>query len=210
MKKSAGRATVEYIIILPIVFACLIAVITIYSVMYQRSLVQSLAESAAEGLAMVWGHSPLDYVDIGTGSYSRRSYDNREVYWQIKFFGKEGKKEAARTWIMERLKGAGIMRQDEDMPPSVVIGHKAGFPFSKVTVRITTNYRVPGAGLLKLIGFGDILVAGGYAEATIYDQKDLINNTDYVIQKLKKLGLDDAIAKLAEPLKKGLRMLGFN
>lgn len=54
----SGSATIEYIIILPLVIACVVAVIMVFECLHQRSLIQALAESTAEGLSMIWGHSP--------------------------------------------------------------------------------------------------------------------------------------------------------
>lgn len=208
MKTKTGSATIEYIIILPLVFACIVAVIVVFAALYQKSMVQSLAESTAEGLSMTWGHSPLSPDDIETGAYSRQSYDSRQLYWQILPLPKGVKEGIAKEWTMDQLKGIGLLRETEDKPSSVDINYAIGFPFSKIHVEITANYRLPGAALLKFIGLGDYLIIKGYAEATVYDQKELINNSDYVIQKVRESSLPEFLAKVLEPLKKGLDMLG--
>lgn len=208
MRSRSGSATIEYIIILPMVFACVVAVIVAYAAMYQKSMIQSLAESAASGLSMTWGHSPLEPADIKTGSYSRRSYDNRQLYWQIAPLGKGVKESAAEKWVYEQLDGIGLLKEANVNPASVDVDYQLGFPFSRITIAITSNYRLPGANLLKFIGLGDYLVIKGYAEATVYDQKDMIDNTDYVIQKVKESGIDEIIGKIKAPLEKGIEMVG--
>lgn len=207
-RKTMGSATIEYIIILPLVFACVVAVIVVFAALYQKSMVQALAESTADGLSMTWGHSPLIPNDIETGAYSRESYNNRQLYWQILDLGNDNKKAVAEKWMKDKLSGMGLLREIKDNPSSVNVDYQMGFPFSKIYVDITANYRLPGAGLLKFIGLGDYLIIKGYAEATVYDQKEMINNTDYVIQNVRESKLADLLAKVFEPLKKGIGMLG--
>ncbi len=205
MKK--GSATVEYAIILPIVFAVVITVILVFLAIYQKSLIQSLADATCEGLSMVWGHNPLDSEDIQTGSFKKTSYDAREVYWQINPLSRTEKESKAEAYVMKRLTGIGFLKENTSSPAEVDVVFIAGFPYSKVKVSITTTYQVPGARLLRLVGLGELMTLKVSSEATVFDQKDMINNTDYIIQIVKASKLGNILEKIFNPLKEAMNSL---
>ncbi len=208
----SGSATIEYIIILPLVIACVVAVIMVFECLHQRSLIQALAESTAEGLSMIWGHSPLKEEEIATGSYSRESYDNRQLYWHILPIGNNRKTDSAEAenWAEKHLENLGLMKEIEDKKAKVSVSYHHGFPTSRIKVSITANYVTPGAQALRFIGLGDWLTIKGYAEAPIYDQKEMINISDYIIQKVMESKIGEVLKKIASPLKKALKMLEEN
>ena len=72
---------------------------------------------------------------------------------------------------------------------------------------ITAHYVLPGAAALKYIGLGDILTIRCHAEAPVYDQKEMINVSDYIIQKVMESKAGEFLKKIASPLKKALKML---
>lgn len=202
-----GSATVEYVIILPLVFMCIFAVIFTFCYLYQRSIVQSLADSSAEALAKVWGHNPLDPETIKTGAYSMESFNSREIYWQIKPFGNENKEEAAQTWIESRMYGVGVLKPfvpegaDKESEPVADVEYSFGFPYSTIKVSISADYLIPGSNALKIIGLGDMLTMSVYSEATVYDQKELINNTDYIMFSFLKSDIGEFIQKKIAPVR---------
>lgn len=206
-KKRLGSATIEYVIIMPLAIACVVAVIMVFESLHQRSAVQALAETAAEGLSMIWGHSPIEEEELMTGAYSRESYDNRQLYWQILPVGKDGKTGTTEEWLRKQIENRGLLEELEDRQAQVRVVYHQGFPASKVEVSITSYYDMPGAAALKYIGLGDLLIIRGHAEAPVYDQKEMINVSDYVIQKVMESKIGELLKKLASPLKKALEIL---
>lgn len=199
-----GSATIEYVIVLPLVFVVVTAVLLVFLSLYQKSMVQSLADATAEGLSMVWGHQPLDVGDITTGSFKKTSFDAKEVYWQIKPGGLQGKEAKAEQYVLERLNELGMLRHDTFDAKDIRVLYQAGFPYSRIEVIITASYRVPGSRVLRFIGLGELMRFTCHAEATVFDQKEMINNTDYVIQIVKASKLGDMLEKFFTPLKNGL------
>jgi hypothetical protein len=204
--KRSGSATIEYVIIMPLVIACVVAVIMVFEALHQKSAIQALAESTAEGLSMIWGHNPLKEEEIATGAYSRESYDNRQLYWQVLPIGSRGKVTAAQIWAEKHVENSSLLEETGGRKPQVSVSYHHGFPTSKVEVSITAYYDMPGIDALKFIGLGDLLIIKGYAEAPVYDQKEMINISDYVIQKVMESKIGDILQKLVSPLKKVLKM----
>jgi len=207
--KRRGSATIEYIIIMPVVIACVVAVIVVFECLYQRSAIQALADSAAEGLSMIWGHNPVLDEEIATGAYSRESYDNRQLYWQVLPLGSGGKTRTAEGWVKERLEHIGLLQEIQDREAEVSIKYHHGFPTSRIKVTITAYYAVPGAAALKYIGLGDVLTIECHAEAPVYDQKEMINVSDYIVQKVLESKAGEFLKKIASPLKKAMGMLNM-
>lgn len=205
--KNSGRATVEYAIIMPLAIACVVAAITVFQCLYQKSAIQTLAEQAAESLSMVWGHGIISEEDITTGAYSRESYDNRQLYWQVFPSGTDVKTGAAQNWAERQLERTGLLEEIKSRDASVTVRYQHGFPASRITVSITAYYRMPGAAALKYLGLGDILVIRGYAEAPVYDQKEMINVADYIIQAVMESRAGELIRKLGSTLKRTLEMM---
>ena len=158
------------------------------------------------------GSSPLKEEEIATGSYSRESYDNRQLYWHILPIGNNRKTDSAEAenWAEKHLENIGLMKEIEDKKAKVSVSYHHGFPTSRIKVSITANYVTPGAQALRFIGLGDWLTIKGYAEAPIYDQKEMINISDYIIQKVMESKIGEVLKKIASPLKKALKMLEEN
>ncbi|NLU32055.1 MAG: pilus assembly protein [Clostridiaceae bacterium] len=205
--KRSGRATIEYIIIMPVVIACVMAVIMVFECLYQQSAIQALADSTAEGLSMIWGHNPIKEEEIASGAFSRESYDNRQLYWQILPANSDEKRSTARDWVEKQLESIGLLKEVKDRNAEVSVSYHHGFPTSKIVVNITAYYVLPGAAALKFIGLGDVLTIRCRAEAPVYDQKEMINVSDYVIQKVMESKAGEFLKKIASPLKKALKML---
>lgn len=203
----SGSATIEYAIIMPVAIACVVAVIVVFECLYQQSAIQTLAEQTAEGLSMIWGHDPVSEEDIVTGAYSRESFDSKQLYWQVLPTGKYQKTGTAKGWIEKQLDSLGLLEEIEDRNAEVTVSYQYGFPLSKVKVSITAYYEMPGAAALKYIGMGNLLIIKGQAEAPVYDQKEMINVSDYIIQKVMETNAGEFINKIAAPLKKVLKML---
>jgi len=205
VRKCLGSATVEYILLLPLAIACVVAVIMVFMALCQRSALQALADSTAEGLSMVWKHNPPKAEEIATGAYSRESYDNRQLYWQILPIGSNRKTATAQEWAKQRLDNMGLLKKTRDTKVNVSYHHD--FPASRVKVDVAARYIMPGAAALRFIGLGDLLTVKGSSEYSIYDQKEMIHVTDYVIQKVMESKIGEILKKLVSPLQKVLKML---
>ncbi|MCX7773108.1 MAG: pilus assembly protein [Clostridia bacterium] len=195
-----GSATVEYAIILPLAFACVFAVVCIFFSIYQQSLLQSLAEDAAESMARQWGYDPLPVDQINTGAYEWTTFKNREIYWNLKALVSDKKEAAIQSYVEERAKTLGLLKLLKDVPLTVTVAYSPGLP-SMLQVNITARYQTVGAGVLKLLGIGEVLELRGRAETAVYDPKEMINTTDYVVQLFRQSKTFESFQKLVAPVK---------
>lgn len=216
--KSGGLTTLEYAILLPVIMACVLVAIDVYLVLYQRSVIQNLAEDSAQSLAMQWGYDPLPVNEMKTGVYQKATYESREVYWHLKLWRNDEKEAAAEQTIQAEAARLNLLKPYEPLNPSpsattntsgdpeVDVAFVPGFP-STVHVKIKATFYLPGAGLLKTIGLGGLLSIEGNAQTQVYDAKDMINNTDYVLQLLMNTGIYQKFMEKLTPLKENLDKL---
>lgn len=207
---ETGNATLEYALILPVVFVSILAVIVVFFVLYQKALIQNLAEDAAQSLSRQWGYQPLPMEELDTGVYQKATYETREIYWHIKLWNNDDKEAAAEEYLKEKVMSSSALKLynpeeaskkgSDDQEPSVAVSYTPGLP-STLTVEIKAAYRVPG---LKFIGLGDYVVIKGYGRAFIYDSKDMINTTDYVIQLIRGTKTFQLFNEKLSPLRENL------
>jgi hypothetical protein len=133
-----------------------------------------------------------------TGVYKTETFMEKDLYWSLKLWRNteyESRAEEIIKSSAEKLGPLKPMRPEEKSGTekknksgseavSVKVKYNPGFP-SSITVDIRACYRVPGAGLMKLVGLGDRIVVHGSAQSSVYDSKDMINTTDYVMQLLR-------------------------
>lgn len=217
---TTGNATLEYAILLPTVFACVFAVITVFLVLTQKALIQNLAEDTAETLSRQWGYMSFLDEEMKSGIYKKTTYKEREIYWNLKLWNNEEKEKKAERYIKKRVIEMGPLKtfqpqkstegnqknENSYQDPSVLVKYTADLP-STLTVEIVANYIVPGAGVMKLLGMGDFLTIKGSAQGYVYDAKDMINTTDYVIQIFQGTKTYQLFMEKVKPLKDNLQKI---
>lgn len=211
----SGQSTLEYALLVPIIFICVFLCIVIFLILYQKAIVQNLAEETAQSLSRQWGYKPLPVDEINTGVYKRETYESREVYWNLKLLFSKKKEEAAKEYIEKNIKNVGFLKPYVPKKTSanntesnliVDVDIKPGLP-AVLNVEIKAAYQIPMKNLMRLIGIGDCLVIEGYARSLVYDPKDMINTTDYVYQLIRATDLYQNFIKKIEPLKKNIDMI---
>ena len=85
-----GHSTLEYAVLMPIVLICVFICIEIFLIQYQKSVVQNIAEEAAQSLSRQWGYKPLPVDEISSGVYKRETYESMEVDELKLLFSKKG------------------------------------------------------------------------------------------------------------------------
>lgn len=203
-----GNTLLEYAILLPVIFACVVLCIYIFIIFYQKTLIQNIAEDTAQSISRQWGYKPLPTEEMTTGVYKKETYESREVYWHLKLLGNKKKESTAIVHIKDNTKNIGLLKpyindKGQVSEPEVIVDFKAGFP-SVLHVNIRTMYNTPAKGLLKLIGFKEYLVIEGKAQALVYDPKDMINTTDYAYQIIRETKIYKKFIEKIKPLKANL------
>lgn len=211
---KSGHSTLEYTLLIPIVLICVFICMVAFLILYQKALVQNMAEDAAQSLSRQWGYKPLPVDEISSGVYKRETYESREVYWNLKLlFGKK-KEEAAIEYIEKNIEDLGLLKPyipEKNSGKSidnliVNVDIKPGLP-AVLYVDIKAVYHMPMQNLMQLIGFGKCLIIEGHAQSLVYDPKDMINTTDYVYQLIRTTDIYQSFMKKIEPLKKNLDKL---
>lgn len=210
-KSISGHSTLEYALLMPIIFICVFACIIVFLILHQKAIIQNIAEEAAQSLSRQWGYNPLPVEEIHSGVYKRETYDNREIYWNLKLLFSEKKKKDAREHIEKNIKNVGLLKpysskvsSDNAVPDTTVnVDIKPGLP-AVLNIEIKAAYIMPAKYLMKLIGIGDCLIIKANARSLIFDPKDMINTTDYVYQLIRSTDLYQDFIEKIEPLKKNL------
>jgi len=208
---TSGHSTLEYALLMPIIFICVFVCIIVFMILYQKAIIQNIAEETAQSLSRQWGYSPLPVEEISSGVYKRETYESREVYWNLKLLFSEKKKKDAKEYIEKSIKNVGFLKPynsqafgDNSIPDTTVnVDIKPGLP-AVLNVEIKAAYKMPAKNLMNLIGIGDCLIIKGYARTLIYDPKDMINTTDYVYQLIRSTDFYQDFIKRIEPIKKNL------
>jgi len=201
-----GSYTLEYAILIPIICFCVFVCIAVFLALYQKTLIQNIAEDAAQSISRQWGYNPLPADQLGTGVYKRDTYGSRETYWHLKLWNNRKKEEQAETQILKGLDRLGILKPQLSEPVKVNVDFRPGIP-SEVMVEIEISYTVPGAKLLKLFGRGDHITVKGQARSAVYDPKDMINAADYVYQIIRETRVYRDITAKIDSLKANLNKI---
>ncbi len=211
----SGYSTLEYTLLMPIIFICIFICIVVFLILYQKAIVQNMADDVAQSLSRQWGYKPLPVDEIDTGVYKKDTYESREVYWNLKILFSKKKEQTAKEYIEKNIKDVGLLKPyapDNGSGNSlesnliVEVDIKPGLP-AVLNVDIQAAYEMPMKNLLKLIGVREFLVIEGHARSLVYDPKDMINTTDYVYQLIRATDLYQNFIKKIEPLKKNLDKL---
>lgn len=193
---NRGSYTLEYAILIPMIFVCVYVCILVFLLFYQKTLIQNIAEDAAQSISRQWGYKPLPVDELVTGVYRKDTYESRETYWHLKLWNNKKKEEQAKEYISVGLDKIGVLRTHPSHPIDVTVDFKPGIP-SKVFVVIEVAYKAPGTGLLKLVGKDDFIIIRCEACSTVYDSKDMINTADYVYQIIRETKVyQDIMAKI--------------
>lgn len=203
-----GNATLEYIILLPIVFVCIFLCVFIFLILYQKTLIQNIAEDAAQSISRQWGYNPLPVGEISTGVYRKETYENREIYWHLKLLSNNKKEAAAKSYMEENSRNLGLLKRYKDhtgqaCEPEILVDLKPGIR-SVLHVTVKAKYDMPAKGLLRLAGLKEYLLIEARAQAMVYDPKELINTTDYVYQLITESKFYEKFAEKIKLLKENL------
>ncbi|NMA64697.1 MAG: pilus assembly protein [Clostridiaceae bacterium] len=206
-RKTRGNFTVEYAILLPVIFAAIIFSIVVFLIFYQGALLQNTAENLAESLARQWNYAFLNRQEINSGVYQKSSFDEREVYWDIKIWKNRSKENSAQKYCQEYVEKLGFFRfyesNNSQVKPKVQVKYSTGIP-SKVKVKIDASYVFPGSEIMRVLGLGNVLKIKAEAQCNVYNAKDMINTTDYIFQMLRETKIYALLDKRFQDIKNSI------
>jgi hypothetical protein len=175
-----GSITVEASIIVPLVILSISAALYIGMLLYQKALLQSAAEAAAEAGAAVWasGTSALE-------SYRPdRDSDNFRLYRRIYDDGGEDRLKKIEEYALSLASRGELVKSVETTADAVIRDY---IVYRKLEVSICKCYNVPLGKFMKIFGGSDRVMISARAVSTVSEPAELIRTTDFIIDLEKKL-----------------------
>lgn len=180
-KGKRGSITVEASIIVSLVILAIAAAIYIGLLLYQRALVQSAAEQAAEAGAMAWVTGTLE---LRTGKPIEGSFEEFELYRRIFDSEKQSRLESIEQYA---LAAAGRHELVEAVNSNAEAVIKDYVVSRKIEVTICKEYRLPFGRFLRLFGGSDTIEMTVKAVSAMDEPAELIRTTDFIIDIERKL-----------------------
>ena len=181
LRKIKGSFTVEASIIIPVMILSIAAVIYMGMLLYQRTIIQSAAETAAGDGAAAW---PSGVGDVGTGKMTGDGFDQVKLYRRIIDNDKEKRLELIKSHA-EALSVRGELLKPVD---TVVVADIKDYAVCrKLEVGITKSYVLPLGTFLKIFGGSGKIVISIKAASMLDEPVELIRTTDFILDLEKEL-----------------------
>lgn len=176
-----GSITVEASIVTPVVLLSIIAVILAGLLLYQRALMQSVADRAIEAGALTWENT---FCNIATGRIKTDELSDSGLYWRLFETDKEEKKAKVKGYAEELLKKNNILKPESS---SVSVSILDFAVYKRLELTIENTYRLPGGSVLRLFGSGGKFKLNISSCVVVNDAAELIRNTDFLLNTEKEL-----------------------
>ena len=176
-----GSITVEASIIVPLVILSLAAVIYMGLLLYQRSLVQSAAEMAANQGAAAWASGT---GEIATSRPTDPETKKIKLYRRIYDSDKEQRLKRIEEYAL------ALSSRNEIVPASGAAAEAKIIDIAvsrKLEVRVERYYKMPLGRFVKLFGGSDTITISVKAVSVINEPAEFFRTADLVIDIEKKL-----------------------
>ena len=193
-----GGITVESAIIIPLVILSIAAAIYIGMLLYQKSLLQSAAEAAAEAGAAMWVSGSED-----PGSNKPGHYTDIMLYRRLYDSGAEDRLRKIEEYALLLASQRELVKAEWSEAEASIMDH---IICRKLEVSISKHYTIPLGKFVKIFGGSDRIRIEAKAASTVDEPAELIRTADFIIDLEKKLetrfpGLESAADKTRETLK---------
>lgn len=172
-----GSITAEASIIIPLVILSIAAVIYIGLLLYQKSLVQSAAEMAAEAGAAAWA-SGTEAIETS------RPEQDIKLYRRIFDSDRDERLEKIREYALDLCSRNEIVPSSGTSAEVSVIDYAV---YRKLEVTINKEYKIPFGKVITIFGGKETVTISVRAVSTINDPAELIRTADLVIDIEKRL-----------------------
>lgn len=176
-----GSMVVEASIVVPIIILAVIAILYICILLYQKAIMQSLADKAAELGAAAWSSGSSDFE---TGRLRIDELGKVGLYWRIFDLQSENKKSRVWNFVESKLAVKNVF---QGFDPEVDIELKDYILYKKLVVTIRRNYPIPLGKLLEVFGFQRYYTVSVRSEAVIKEPVEFIMNTDFILDTEREL-----------------------
>lgn len=180
-RHNKGSITVEASIIVPIIILSISAVIYMGLLLYQRALVQSAAEIAAEAGAAAWASG---VNEIGMGKPRPDSFEKNKLYRRLFDGDREARLECIKSYALSMASRNELLHPTESAIEAVIKDYAV---CRKLEVKIVKYYSMPLGKFLRLFGGSGIIEMHVKATSSIDEPAELIRTTDFILDIEKKL-----------------------
>jgi len=176
-----GSVTVEASIIVPIIILSVAAAIYTAMLLYQRALLQSAAEEAAEAGAMAWASGTFE---LESGKPMKNSFVDFALYRRLYDSEKEARLECIKDYALSAAARHELVRSVHSSAEAAVRDYVV---YRELEVTVIKEYRLPLGRFLKVFCGSDKIQMKVKANAVIDEPVELIRTTDFIIDIEKKL-----------------------
>ncbi len=176
-----GSITTEASIVVPVVILGISAAIYLGMLLYQRAMVQSAAEMAAEAGASVWASG---VCEISTGKPNPDSFEAIKLYRRLLDSSKEERLETIESYALDRAARNELLHPVESAAEAVMKDHVL---CRKLEVTVTKWYRLPLGKYVKIFGGSGLVKLQVKASSSIDEPVELVRTTDFILDLEKKL-----------------------
>ncbi len=170
-----GSITVEASIIVPVIILSIITVIYLGFILYQRALLQSVADRAVQNGAASWENLSSD---IATGKTGMDRLPDEGLYWRLFEYKKQNKLAEIKKYARDLLAGFNFLSPGSS---DVTVEIKDYVVYKRLKVTVENSYLLPLAGVVRLFGSDGRLGIRAVSYAVVDDPAEFIRNTDLII-----------------------------
>ena len=179
--KNKGSITVEASIIVPLMILSLAAVIYMGLVLYQRTVIQSAAETAAVDGAAAWSSG---VGEISTGGVTKNSFDRIKLYRRIYDSDRKNRLAEVENHALSLTARGELLRPVETAVQAEIKDYAV---CRKLIVTISKSYSLPLGDFLKAFGGSGAITISVKGSSMLDEPVELIRTTDFILDMEKEL-----------------------
>lgn len=201
IKNEKGAIMLEALIVYPVTLCLLFMILAIFSVLYQRWNIQTIANDAASRMAQSYRFVEAEEM---TGEVTKDQLVTISPYRYL--FGKETQKASIGRRISSyagwRLLKTTYANYEEDPTYHITVDSDT-LGRRHVNVEVTARYKVPFGEIMTMYGYDSSMETKVTARAECVDLIDYVNTVDFVKNQAKlgflgskSVSLIDSVLKL--------------
>ncbi len=176
-----GSITVEASIVVPIVVLSIICIILVGVILYQRSILQSVADKAVQAGAASWKSLS---ADSATGKPEMDELADSGLYWRLLEEDREEKTARLEKYAEALLEKRNILKPESSSVAAVIRNYAV---YKRLELSIENSYILPGGTVMRLFGSDGKFKLKVTSFAVVDDPAELMRNTDLLVDIEKEL-----------------------
>ena len=213
--KTRGSATLEYVIVFPLVLLVIFALFFLGFVLHQRTVLDSavsrgtvyaarlLSDPQYAGITATAGGDG-DALDFSTDTYNFNTDFSIQPYRYILNYSGKSYQEKVKNKVMAMVSANSIWGSASNV--SVDYQYKNYVLYQQITITAEQTYHLPK--LLALVGVDPEMKLKAQSVQAVTDSDEFIRNVDLsidIIEQITGVNLNDAMHKKSEDILKGMQ-----